>query len=441
LRDVKQLTTITTKEVNLLAGIYNPAATSRSVQSEAPTMSRWQENFTILDVAILLAARKRFVLLVSIGFGVFAAIVVLLIPNRYTATTVILPPQQSSSASSLVLSQLGSLGSIGSLSGEGLGVKNPNDLYVALLKTETVENAMIHRFDLMAYYHTKKLSMARKALESHCDIAAGIKDGLIRVSVKDKSPQHAAQMANAYIEEFKKQSATLAITEAGQRRMFFDEQLAEAKENLSKAEESLKTTEEKTGMLELTGQSRALIESVAALRAQIAAKEVELRAMESYATSQNSEVVRAQGELAGLQTQLSRLAGTSPAGSSSDVSDQLILADGKVPEAGLEYLRKLRDVKYDESVLEFLAKQVEAAKIDEAKQGAIIQVVDRAEVPDTKSFPYRSLVVLAATAFGFFAAILWLTVKKLWSNLHNDPDLHRKLDALNEALWVKPHAG
>ncbi len=220
----------------------------------------------------------------------------------------------------------------------------------------------------------------------------------------------------------------MAITEASQRRLFFERQLEEAKNNLAASEESLKTTEQTTGLIQLDSQARALIESAAALRAQIAAKEVQIQSLQTFATSENSQIVRAEQELASLRAQLARLGGSETGG------DELMVPKGKVPEAGLEYVRKLRDVKYYETIFGIIARQFEVAKLDEAKQGAIIQVVDSAVPPDKRSFPKRTLIVLGATAFGFFAGCFLAFYQNGLERMKKDPIRHNKWMSFRETL-------
>jgi len=232
--------------------------------------SRTETEVSVLDILVLLAGRNRFIVRFVLGAAVLATVVSLLLPVRYEAKIVLLPPQQNSSVGSALLGQLGSMGSLGSLAalaGGGLGIKNPADMYVSLLTSRTVEDAMIERFGLMAEYHEKRMSDTRKKFESRTTAIAGVKDGLIRISVEDRDPKRAAELANGYVEEFRKLSASLAITEAARRRLFFDQQLQQAKDNLSGAEEAMKKTQQSTGVLQIDSQARSLIESAAVLRA------------------------------------------------------------------------------------------------------------------------------------------------------------------------------
>ena len=366
-----------------------------------PEKAESSDDVSLLEILIVIGRRKKFLARSTLSVAALTLIVTLLLPKSYTATTSVLPPQQNSNIGAALLSQVGNLGALGSLAGSSLGLKNPADLPIALLKSRSVEDAMIQRFDLMKLYKEKKLSDARKALEKHTSIESKVKDGIIRIEIEDRSPQRASEMANAYVDEYRKLSAHLAITEAGQRRLFFEQQLVDAKNNLAGAEEALKASQQKSGMIQLDSQAKALIESVAALRAQIVAKEVQIKSLSLSETPSNPDILMAREQLSALQSQLRQLGGTQ-SGEDSD----LIVPRGKIPEAGMEYVRKLRDVKYNELIFELLAKEFELAKLDEAREGALIQVVDPAITPDRKSFPKISIIVPVVTVAWLLLAVI-----------------------------------
>jgi uncharacterized protein involved in exopolysaccharide biosynthesis len=391
-----------------------------------------EDEISLLDLLIVLAERKRVIILVTAIFAILAVVISLLLPVRYTATVVLLPPQQNTSMGAALASQLGNLGGMAALAGGSLGLKNPNDMFVGMLKSRSVEDAMIQHFGLMDEYHKKYLSDARKTFENHATVDGSSKDGLIHISVEDHDAKRAAELANGYVDQFRIQSQHLAITEASQRRLFFEQELEQAKNNLANAEEALKQTEQTTGVIELSSQSRALIESAASLRAQITEREVQIQGMQTYATGENAQLFQAQQELAGLRAQLAKLGGSEDSASSG-----LIVPKGRVPEAGLEYVRKLRDVKYNETIFDILARQFEIAKLDEAKEGALIQVVDPAIQPDKHSSPKRVLIVIAATALGFFLGIFAALFQAGFRRLKDDPEVSSKLHILRKALSVR----
>lgn len=386
----------------------------------------------MLDFVVLIAERKRFVIRFVLGAALLATVVAFVLPIRYEAKIVLLPPSQNSSIGSSLLGQLGSLGSLGSLAtlaGGSLGLKNPADQYVSFLTSRTVEDAMIQRFDLMKEYHEKRMSDTRKDFERRTTAVAGTKDGLIRISVEDRDPKRAADLANGYVEEFRKLSASLAITEAARRRLFFEQQLQQAKESLTAAEDAMTKTQQSTGVLQIDSQARSLIESAAVLRAQVVAKQVQIEGMRSFATDENPNVILAKQELAALQSQLEHVAG-----SQSDTGSDINLSKGRVTQSGMEYLRRYRDLKYQETVFELLAKEFEVAKLDEAREGSIVQVVDAAVPPDKRSFPPRLLIVSGTTILAFFVAVFWISLQNSLNSAFALPENRQRLRTIR-TLW------
>jgi len=344
----------------------------------------------LLPLLRVATKRRKLAGIATLAIVVTGAVVALVLPNLYTATVVILPPQQGSSAGAAMLAQLSSLGAMASAAG-GLSIKNPNDLQVALMKSRSVEDAMVGRFHLQQLYHRKYLSTTRKRWERATSIDNGLKDGLIHLSVTDRDPRRAAEMANGWVEEYRRFSATLAVGEASQRRLFFERELSEARQDLVRAEEEMKQTQQRTGVIELDGQAHAMIAAAAILRGQVAAKRVEIQAMRQFAAEQNPDLQRALQELSSLEGQLAVM------DVSSDRRDgDLVVPKGTVTQAGLDYARALREVKFRETVENLLTRQYEVARVDEAKQGSMVQVVDPAAVPDRPSSLYRIWILLGA---------------------------------------------
>lgn len=384
--------------------------------------------FTLLDFVVLLLAHKRFVMRFVLGAFVLGVIVALVWPVSYESKVVLLPPSQGPGSGSSVLGQLGGLGALASLAGGGL-LKNPTDMYVSLLTSRTVEDAMIQRFDLMKEYRVKRMVDARKALEQHTAVVPGAKDGLIRLTLEDRDPKRAAELANGYVEEFRRLSASLAITEAARRRLFFQQEVQQAKDSLTGAEDAMTKTEQSTGVLQIDSQARALIEAAAVLRAQVVAKQVQIEGMRSFAAEDNPNLILAKQELAALQEQLDKVAG-----SHTDAGSDINMSKGRVTQAGMEYLRRYRDLKYQETVYELLAKEFEIAKLDEAREGSIIQVVDAPVVPDKKSSPHRLLIVVGSTVSAFFLAVFWLLIRRQFDLASGLPGNRRRLHMI-QTLW------
>jgi tyrosine-protein kinase Etk/Wzc len=383
-----------------------------------------------IEPLIVMAKHKALILGTVAGAALLSVVIVLLLPQYFTAEAKLLPPQQSQSMASAMMSQLGQLAPLlQAAGGKDLGIRNPNDMYVAMLKSRTVADALIDRFSLMNIYHKKLREETRRRLEDLTQIAAG-KDGIISISVDDRSPGRAAEMANAYIDELEKLTRTLAITDAGKRRIFFEREVKAANDELATAESQLKQTEETTGIIQLDSQARVMLEAYADLRGQVAAKQVEIQAMRSFATAENPDLIRAQQELAALQTQLSRFERGQGTRSPTD------LALEKVPGAGLEYVRKFREVKYRETLFELLAKQYEAARIDEARDASVIQVMDKAVPPEKRSWPKRGLFVLAVTLFALLLGILLAYATESLKRTKEDPQFAAKWHLLKAYLWT-----
>ncbi|AUH49467.1 hypothetical protein CXB49_00735 [Chromobacterium sp. ATCC 53434] len=334
--------------------------------------------------------RRRWIAVSTLLFGALALIYCLVARPVFTATATIMPPQQQNNSMGMLLGQLGGLtGGSGGLA----GLKTPNDLYIGILQSRTVADGLIRRFQLKRHYDISSQDRARAELRARSQFSSG-KDGLITINVDDTDPKFAAALANGYIDELKTVNQSLAVTDAAKRRLFFEQQMRQTKDLLADAEAALRKTQEKTGMIQLEGQLPAIVGSVTQLRANIAAKEVQLEAMRSYATTQNPLYIRTEQELGGLREQLAKL----ETGSSN--GGDLMVPTGKVAQSGLEYLRRLRDVKYQETIFELLAKQYELARIDESKDSSLIQVLDSAVTPEKKSRPKRAIIMLMALFAG-----------------------------------------
>jgi uncharacterized protein involved in exopolysaccharide biosynthesis len=399
------------------------------VERAGETSDIEDDEINLLDLLIVLAKHKRITLGVPLAAGIVSAVISLLLPNYYTGTARILPPQQSASAASALLNQLGgALGGLASAAGGALGVRNPNDLYVGMLKSRTVADNLISRFDLAKVYDEDRLSDTRKRLEKETTVAAG-KDGIITIEVDDKDPKRAADLANAYVDELMKLTKVLAVTEASQRRLFFERQLLQVKDNLTAAEMAARQGLQKGGLAQVDAQGRSMIEVTARLRAQISAKEVQISSMRTFAAEGNPELQRTQQELEALKRELGRVEGSSP-----------IAAVGKGEtsgSSGLDNLSRLRDVKYYEFLYELLAKQYELAKIDEAKDATIVQVMDRAIEPDRRSKPMRGLIMILTGVVAGLLAILWAFISEAGEKARQNPQQVKRLDLLRRYVLGK----
>lgn len=360
-----------------------------------------EDGISLMDLMLVLAKHKSKIILYPVLFGLAGLLISFAMPKVYKANTKVLPPQQSQSTASAMLSQLGGLAGG---AGAALGLKNPNDLYVSMLKSRLLTDKLIKRFDLQSRYEQKFTETTRKVLEASSAISSG-KDNIISIEVEDKDPKIAAEIANAYVEELIVLTSTFALTEASQRRVFYEKQLLQAKDKMIAAETALSSGIDSKGMLSVDAQSKAVLETVAKLRAAISAKEIQLKAMQAFVTPNNQEYKRVSQELLGMQQELSKLEN----GTSATVD----AGAAKVKEAsGSSSVQLLRDAKYYQMLYELLSKQYEVARLDEAKDIPLIQVLDKAVEPELKDKPKRSIVTLAFAFLGLILALVLAFLKE-----------------------------
>ncbi len=411
-----------------------PARTDErnEVPDESPAhQEREYESFSqsLFGALIALAKRRKFILLSSGIIASLLTVIALCISNKYTATARILPPQnQQSGAASMLAGQLAPLAA---LMGRASGIKNPVDLYIGLAKSATVTDQLIKDFNLQAVYRDKTLFDARDDLSDASDIFAG-KDGIIVISVVDKDPKRAAELADAYVKALSGLNERLALSEASQRRVFYEGQLKSEKERLAEAEVALRKTQEATGMIELADQAKAIIENVAKLRATVAAQEVEVQTMKVFATPENPQLIAAEQQLSAMRGQLSRLQhnDNDKGGGNGD----LAVPTGKVPQVGLEYVRAYREMKYHEALFEMLAKQTELARIDEARSSPFIQILDHPVIPDKKSAPHRGYIIVGGTFIGFLLACFCVLTAE---SINRSAEGRRFVSDLLRYLWPR----
>ena len=365
-----------------------------------------EDEISLLDLLQVVVDNLRLLLLGPLVVGLAALGFSFTIAPTFTAKTQFLPPQQQQSAAA---SMLASLGSLGSLAGAA-GIKNPSDQYMAFMKSVSVQDALIDRFQLVERYKAKLREDARKGLTARARIASG-KDGIISVEVDDHDPKVAADMANAHVDELRKLLARLAVTEAQQRRLFFEKQLAQTKDNLVKAEQALKSTGVNSSALKST--PAAAVETVARLKAMISAQEVKLASMRGYLSESAPDFKLALNELAAYRSQLAKAEENEPASTSAT-----------------DYVARFRDYKYHETLFELFAKQYELARVDESREGAVIQVLDVAQPPERKSKPKKALIAIIATLATGVALLLWVFVRQALRTASNSPETAEKLQTL-----------
>jgi tyrosine-protein kinase Etk/Wzc len=400
----------------------NSVNENQIVESSLPMGAQEADDeISLLELLQTIVDNLRLLVFGPLAVGVAALGISFLIPPTYTAKTQFLPPQQQQSAAA---SMLASLGSLGGFAGAVGGIKNPADQFLAYMKSVTLQDTLIERFKLLERYEAKTKTDARLALTGNVRAASG-KDGLIYVEVDDENPQFAADLANAHVEELAKLLSKLATTEAQQRRLFFEKQLTLAKDKLIQSEIALKATGVSGNVLKSNPASA--VAAVAGLQASVTAQEVKLGALRGYLAETAPDFKQAMNELANLRAQLAKQEKDSPT------------TGGKATKEG-DYVTKYREFKYHETLFELFSKQFELAKVDEAREGAVIQVLDAAQAPERKAKPKKAMIAIIATLASGFALLLFVFVRQALANAGQDSESAQKMTQLKNS-WRKALVG
>jgi tyrosine-protein kinase Etk/Wzc len=367
-----------------------------------------EQEINLLELLQVLVKRKMLIIkicsvamLISVGYS-------LTLPNIYTATAKMLPPQKESGGGLSAL--LGQGGGLAALASGGLG--GGSDLYLGILKSRSVGDAVIKRLDLAEVYQTKTMEATRATLDEAVKVQAG-KDGIISITVEDKDPKRSALLANTIVEELGKTTIRLNLSKAGTERLFLEKRLDLVKKDLKAAEDDLKMFAQHNKIVQVDAQAKASIEGIARMKAELASREVQLSVLRSNQTEQSPEVKAIQTGVNRLKGEIGRLAG-----SSGDAEG--IPSVGSVPGVGLEYSRKMRELKTQEAIFEQLTKQYEMAKLSEAKDSSAFQVLDEAVVPLNKSKPSRVLTVILATVSAFLVSVFLVFVLEYIEKMSDD---------------------
>jgi tyrosine-protein kinase Etk/Wzc len=359
---------------------------------------------SLLDILVALGEQRWLFLGVSLLGAVLSLTWALLVPRYYTANTVIMPPQQQQGAGAAALAQLGALAN---LAGAGAQSKASDELYAAMLQSRTVATALVRKFDLKHRYQVTTDQEARNALAFATTVGTDKKTGLIGIEVDDRDPKVAAAMANEYVTQLRALLSTLAVTEAQQRRMFFEGQVEKTKGLLVAAEIAFKRAQANSGMVVTQVLAESGVRSSIELRTQIAVREVQLQSLSRYATSESAEVRQSSSELMAMRQQLKKL--ESGGQTASNVG----------PEANAA-VEAYRNVKVYEAGLETLIKQAELAKIDESKDGPLLQQLDPAQPPERALKPKRSVIAIAGTLAAMMLAVV-LALGRSYLNRGSEP--------------------
>jgi tyrosine-protein kinase Etk/Wzc len=393
---------------------------------EPDTADERQRGHSILNHVVTLSKKKALILKITVAFALVSIVIVLLIPNSYKGQSKIMPPEKnSSSLNNLLTSQLSPLNGLGA---GGLTLKNPSDLYVVVLQSRSLADSLISRFKLLSVYDVKYAEQARDRLKDRTQIRSS-NEGVISIAVEDRDPQRAADLANAYVEEMRQLLQKISNDEASQRKLYFEQQLALAQDQLADAEISLQKIQQKTGLIQPESQGWAMVQAIADTQTRIMAAELRVSRLRLYSSEQNPDLIRAEKDLSSMRTQLRNLEQKQ-----QTVEGGVLLATKQVPAAAVEYFRGLRKVRYQEGIFAALAKQYEAARLDESRNPVTIEFLERAVKPERKVWPPRLILVLVSTMIGFLFSVLFVLAKASFDAFVSNPEHQGKLATLGKEL-------
>ena len=395
-----------------------PEAESRASHNSVEKWRLLWENRAVLSKAALVGL-------------VASTIIVFLIPVRYTTTSRLMPPDQASQGIASMVAALGKGGTsdLGSIGTELLGIKTSGDLFVGVLKSETVQNALVNKFDLRKVYSVKRWQDARKKLEDRTDVTTDRKSGIITIKVSDHSPERAAALGREYVEQLNRVVITLDTSSAHRERVFLENRLKEVQQDLETAEKNFGDFASKNTALDVKEQGRAMIGAAGELEGELIAAETELEGLRQIYTSNNVRVRSLEARVAEYKRQLQKMGGQ-PGGASAGAADSggdtqnsdLVPSIRQLPILGVAWSDLYRKTKVEETVFEILTKQYEMARVEEAREVPSIKVLDVAGIPERKSFPPRAVLIIVGALLTIAGASAWVIYSARWQSLDaNDP--------------------
>ena len=380
------------------------------------------KDINLIDLLIALGHEKFIWLATTLAAAVIGVVVSLLTTPLYTATSTLMPVQQSGGAAG-ALASLGNLAGLAGLAGAGAGMKSSDEMYIAFMRSQSVQTALIDELKLKDRYKAHTLEDARTALNAQVLISADKKSGFIVVAATDPEPEFAARLANAQVEQMTRLMSRLAVTEAQQRRLFYEQQIQKTQKHLGDLEVRYRVAQQYSGVRLASTVAETDLQASVSLRTQIASKEVQLQSLGQFATTKNPEMMRLAGELAAMRAQLERYELGSGTSKSPAPHQQ-------------EAIQLFRELKTQEAMLDAFVRQLEVARIDEAKDGPGIQIVDVASVPETRSKPERKKLVLAYTVSGAVAGLLLAALSALMRHVNSTPGGAQQWQQLKRS-WLR----
>jgi capsule polysaccharide export protein KpsE/RkpR len=381
-----------------------------------------------IDLAWMLWAKRRFLMRLAIYGLVFSTVIAFLLPRWYTSSTRLMPPDYGTTSSmALALpalsgesgSETGTGSSITGLANRLLGMNTSGDLYLGVLGSRSVEDGIIQKFDLMNVYHARYAFAARKTLAGLTVIKSDADTGIITLSVTDKDPRRAAAMAKEYVVQLNKVLARVNTSSAHRERVFLQHRLETVKTQMDAAAKAFSQFSSKNAAIDIPAQAKAMVSAAADLQGQLIAAQAQLRGLRQIYTDNNVRVQALKAQVAELQDQIDKFGGkniNSVTGSTLG-KNELYPSVRQLPLLGVKYLDLLRQSKIDESVFEFLTKEFEIAKLQEARDLPTAEVLDPAAVPEKKSSPHRLYIMLGGMCLAFLLGTGWIVGRAMWDRV------------------------
>ena len=393
-----------------------------------------QENteldINLLDLLIALGQEKWTLIVVTFLAAITGVVVSLTTPATYVSRTSIMPSQQSGGGGGGLasLGSLAGLAGLGALSNMTASIKSSDEMYIALMRSQSVQSALIEQFKLKERYGARNTEEARQALNLNVSILADKKSGMLFVDAQDKDPAFAAQLANAQVKELNVILSRLAVTEAQQRRAYYEQQIINTQTKIPQLELEYKEAQKRSGL-----EVASLLSEVGTLPGQIAAKELQLQVLSRFATAQNPDLKRLAVEISALRAQMARyeLSKTNP--NTSEPSKPGQVEESTKTNFVQKATQAYNTLKIQEALLDGYVKQLEFAKVDEAKEGLVVQVVDEARAPEMRAKPERKKLVIAYTVTGLIIAFVLAALRALLRHIRSTPEGLQRWSQLKRA--------
>ncbi|SHK71965.1 GumC family protein [Rhodothermus profundi] len=351
---------------------------------------------------------RRWIAGITALAAIGSLIVSLLLPNWYRATARVLPPAGaglSPLASQLLNNLPGFLG--GMLGG---GSTAGYERYLSILSSRTMQERLVDHFNLIAVYGLEDEEHPREAAieELRDNISFDVDPDFeyLEISVLDRDPQRAADMANFMVAELNRINADLLTQSARRYRAYVERRYREALARLDSVLDAQQAFHEQYGLFDLEAQARGFLEYVATLRAEALQTEMQYEALRTQFGDENPQV-----------RVLAKMKATAERRYQEALEGQerlLPVPQQEIPAALRQYFELERERLLQTRILEVLAPLYEQARFEEERRVEAVQVVDPAVPPVKKAWPRRSLIVLGITLAALALSILFVLAHAWW---------------------------